>query len=94
MKMRLSVMSLVLVALALGGCQSDPYAVDYDSISNNLSPELMTLANRDVDVDRITKQTNNVNERMVVDDLMRTFYTDRPSWLSPTPITATSGMWR
>lgn len=77
-----------------GGCASDPLDVSYDAILDNLTPSLMTLDERPVDVERHIAYTNDVNGRLFWEDLGRTWYTDHPSRLSPVPIIYTSGQMR
>lgn len=81
-----------LAAALLVGCgSSSPYDVSFDAISGNLTPELQGLTDRPVDEQRNLAVTNNMNWRLMFDDLGRAFYTDHPSRLSPYPITYTSG---
>ena len=88
--------STMFTAVCLGcalaaGCSSDPMATDFKSINGNLTPELMSTAQRPQDVDRALAYTNNANVRMFWDDMGRAFYTDHPSMLSPYPIVNASG---
>ena len=76
--------------LVLAGCDS-VHDVDADSVNEDLTPELRTLNQRPVDVDRHIWYTQNVNERLFWEDLGRTFYYDHPSRLNPVDIPGVSG---
>lgn len=84
----------LLAALSLGGCKSDPNDVSFDAIKNNLSPEMMTLNERGIDVERNMAVTRDQNLRSMWNDLGRVFLTDHPSALSPYNVYATSGQRR
>ena len=64
--------------LIAGGCQSSKAR----DIRMNPTPELDTLAQREVDVDNALTVTFDENIRMFKQDLGRAFYTDRPSRLT------------
>ncbi|GIK18735.1 MAG: hypothetical protein DYG93_09715 [Leptolyngbya sp. PLA2] len=78
-----------LCAATLMACSSGPstpssrYAA---KIRANPMPELVTLYQRQVDVDNTLAVMANENERMFMQDLGRVFYTDRPSRLTREPI--------
>ena len=80
----------MLTALA-AGCQYDPNDVSFYAIRHSLPPELRGAVDTQDDADRHLAVTNNTNARLLMDDLGRTFYTDRPSRLSPLPVVYTSG---
>ncbi|MHC5023977.1 MAG: hypothetical protein ACYTGG_08705 [Planctomycetota bacterium] len=84
-------MILAVTAMALVGCDADK-DVSYGAIKGDLSPEVMTMTERPADVHMHVAQTNQQNVRMLWEDMGRTFYTDRPSFLSPLPVVPTSGM--
>jgi hypothetical protein len=86
-----AVLSSAALVVALGGCQSDPNKVDLKSITGNLTPELMTTAERPVDVDVNWAVNANQDLRGGWRDLGRFWLTDRPSSLSPYPIMNTGG---
>jgi hypothetical protein len=65
--------------------------VSFRALTGNLTPELMGLTERDVDVTRNMAVITNQNERMIWGDLGRAFLWDRPSRLSPYDIISTSG---
>jgi hypothetical protein len=75
----------VVVAAPLVGCQSE---ADRRAarIRRNLTPELDTLYQREDDIDNVLALTFDENGRMILQDLGRAFYTDRPSRLTPEPI--------
>lgn len=75
----------VVVAAPLAGCQSE---ADRRAarIRRNLTPELDTLYQREDDIDNVLALTFDENGRMILQDLGRAFYTDRPSRLTPEPI--------
>lgn len=70
--------SAAAVLLVAGGCQSSKAR----DIRMNPTPELDTLAQREVDVDNALTVTFDENIRMFKQDLGRAFYTDRPSRLT------------
>jgi hypothetical protein len=84
-RIRLSCLALATVAACLAGCSSSnsPSSVSYSAIRNDLTPELATIAQRPIDVDKDLALTDNFNLRMLGSDLGRVFYTNRPSRLSP-----------
>jgi hypothetical protein len=86
-------LTVVVAAVALTtGCASDNAgATSYSAISGNLTPELMTPAERPIDVDAHIALTRDVNGRLFWQDLGRMFYTDRESWLSPWPTASVTG---
>lgn len=90
-----SAVKLVATAVAVSfvgiGCSSDPMATDFESIKSNPTPELMTIAERKVDVERNLATTENQNYRMFWNDLGRMWYVDRPSFLSPYMTVPTGG---
>ncbi len=85
---------LLVATIALTGCQtsSNDDNVSYFAITRNLTPELMTLSERPIDVDRNMAVQRNQNYRMFWGDLGRVIYTNRASGLSPYPIQRTSGI--
>jgi hypothetical protein len=68
--------AILLVGSALTGCGT----------RHNLTPELMNLSDRPVDVDNTWALTANTNWRMLVGDFQRGALIDRPSRLTPEPI--------
>jgi len=84
MKKMLAAGSLALLAVAVG-CNSEK-DVSYGAISGDLTPELRGSTERPIDVDRNMAVTNNLNWRLMSDDLGRVWYTNHPSSLSPLPI--------
>ena len=88
-----SVTLATIAAIALSftsGCETpaegSPESVQLDPILSDLTPELMTLDERDVDVDINYARTANTNNRNFWEDMGRFFMTDRPSRLTPDPI--------
>lgn len=92
MKTCLSLAALT-IATTLAGCagSSDPNAVDFNSVRSNPTPEMLTLTERKVDVQRNYSVTANQNKRMILEDIGRFWMTDRPSGLTPSNLTSTSG---
>jgi hypothetical protein len=73
------------MAIALGGCShGDP---NYNDVRWNISPDLMTLDKRPVDVDRDLGYSFDTNYRMFWGDLTRAALVDRPSRLTREPLT-------
>ena len=92
MKIPLYGSMLTVAAVALVGCsQQNPDWVSYESISDNLTPELQTLTERPIDVDVNMAVAGNQTWRMIWEDMGRAWYSDHPSRLTPYPITYTSG---
>ena len=85
---------LLVATVALVGCQksSKPDDVSYSAITNDLTPELMTLSERPVDVDLNMAVHQNQDLRMFWNDIGRFFYTNRASGLSPYPVQKTGGI--
>lgn len=92
MKKRLSavLVTTLCAATVLSGC-SDPYDVSLDAITNDMTPELMTLNQRPDDVQRHMAYANNVNGRLFWEDLGRVWLTDHPSRLNPIEVPQLSG---
>ncbi|HMN95185.1 MAG TPA: hypothetical protein PKC43_02360 [Phycisphaerales bacterium] len=84
-------LAIVTALCAVGGCQSDPNAVSFNSIKRDITPEMMTLTERPVDVDRNIAMNWNQNLRGAWMDLGRAMYWDQPSMLSPHGPIETSG---
>ena len=78
------------LALGLAGC-ANPQATDLKSITSNLTPELMTTAERPDDVSVNWAMNANQDLRSGWTDLGRFWLTDKPSSLSPYPIMSTGG---
>lgn len=87
---RLSRLALGVTALSLltlVGCgSSETSEVSHDSITGDLTPELMTLNERPVDVSDARATTFNSNWRAMWGDINRALLLDRPSRLAPLPI--------
>ena len=83
--------ALLIAALAavcvapMVGCKSEADR-RASRIRRNLTPELDTLYQREDDIDNALALTFDENGRMILQDLGRAFYTDRPSRLTPEPI--------
>lgn len=90
MKTLAGIASLALI-LAVSGCKSDPNAVSFDDIKGDVTPEMMTLTERPVDIDRNIAMTWNQNLRSAWADLGRAVYWDQPSALTPNGTITTSG---
>ena len=65
--------------------------VSLGSILADPTPELQGLYERPVDVYRNFAIVNNVNLRLLSNDLGRTFYTNHPSRLTPYPVMSLTG---
>ncbi|MCA9295331.1 MAG: hypothetical protein KC983_02420 [Phycisphaerales bacterium] len=81
-------------ALMAVGCSStkyDPYDVSFDNIRKDLSPELRTTTERDVDVQVAIALMKDQNWRMFYGDFGRAFHTDHPSRLTPFPVPYRTG---
>jgi hypothetical protein len=88
---RLSVLSLLTAFLAGCGDQFGAGDVSYSAIAGNLTPELKSLEQRPVDVDRHMAFKIDHEWRMFHDDLIRAFHADHPTRMAPYPIMYTSG---
>lgn len=83
---------LTSAVIGTAGCQSDPNNVSFDAIKGDLTPEMMTMSERNVDVERNMAMVGNVNLRSMWNDLGRMWMFDRPSILTPYPIYGPSGV--
>jgi hypothetical protein len=81
----------ILGVATLGGCKANPDDVSFNTIKGDLTPEMMTLVERPVDVDRNIAVNWNQNLRNAWMDLGRVFYWDSPSRLSPYDMIPTGG---
>jgi hypothetical protein len=88
MKSRPTVMlaAAVIAVALLGGCAAKTQKDRYKEMLANVTPELNTLYERQVDMDNHWAIMMDENGRMFVEDLGRAFYTDRPSYLTPEPV--------
>lgn len=92
MKKLIAFGSLAVVALGIAGCGGGgPYDVSFDAIRDEPTPEMLTLSERPVDVDRHVGYTDDVNMRLFWEDIGRAWYADHPSRLSPSDIMYVSG---
>jgi hypothetical protein len=66
--------TLLIAAASLGGCCD---------VRHDLTPEMMTLSQRPVDVDNAISLAWNEDIRMMWSDLARATLTDRPVRLTP-----------
>jgi hypothetical protein len=83
---------IAAVAAVAVGCNSEPKdSVSFNAIKSDLTPEMLTLTQRDVDAERTVAVTENTNWRLFWMDLGRVWGLDRPSMLSPYTIIPTSG---
>jgi hypothetical protein len=73
-------------SLTLVGCSSSPEDTSHDAIASNLTPELVTLNQREVDYSDAMSVTFNSNWRAMWGDIARGLLIDRPSRLTPMPI--------
>ena len=91
--MILRLVSALSISTLLFGCgtlmPADNYAEHKDV--HNLTPELEGLGKTAINNDVILGKTNQQNNRMLYDDLMRAFHVDQPTALSPYPVVKTSG---
>lgn len=94
MKHVIALAGLAASALVLTGCSSSNAVndVSFGAITGNPTPELQNTSERPSDMDRNYAVARNVNRRGFWNDLGRAFYVDHPSWMSPYPITRTSGI--
>lgn len=76
-KLAISALALVASAAFLGGCGSP---------RGDLTPELMTLSQRRVDVSNTIALSWDTNARAMWNDLSVLALTDRPSRLSAAPV--------
>lgn len=86
-----TVVGASLVMGLLAGCKTDPDDVSYKAITSDLTPEMLTLTQREVDANTAVAVTTNADWRMFWMDLGRVWLMDRPSTLSPYTTIATSG---
>lgn len=82
MKRRLSSVCLLLAgAFVLSGCNNTGNA-RLDEVRSDPTPDLVTLSQRDVDIDNAMVVTFDENGRMLWQDLGRMWLVDRPSRLT------------
>ena len=87
---RSSCLLLAVACVGLGGCTS-PDDVSFNAIKGDLTPHIVGLTERDVDIELNMAVVGNQNLRMFWGDLGRIWLFDRPSRLSPYDIISTSG---
>ena len=80
----------VMIAAVIVGCSSKE-DVSFKKIAGKPAPEMASIADRSVDIDKNYAYMRNTNYRGFWDDLQRAIYIDNPSRLSPYPIVDTSG---
>lgn len=90
MKYILPLLALSSASLLLAGC-SKPDPMSFEELSANITPELATLSQRQIDIDRTWALTYDTNLRMANEDMVRIWFGGRPSPLSPFPVISTSG---
>lgn len=83
--------ALPALIVTLTGCASDPNDVSFDALTNDLTPHILGISERDVDMQRNMAVIENQNMRMMWGDLGRFFFWDAPSRLSPYDIISTGG---
>ncbi len=81
---------LLVATIGLGGCASSS-DVSFNAIKGDLTPHIVGLTERDVDIERNMAVVGNQNLRMFWGDVGRIWLFDRPSRLSPYDIISTSG---
>lgn len=82
-------LTIAAAGLILTGCHG---STKYHAYRGNPTPELQTLSERPIDVDRHLVVTQDHNLRMFSEDVGRALYLDHPSRLTPYPIVYTSGV--
>ncbi|MFB0987277.1 MAG: hypothetical protein QMB94_13340 [Phycisphaerales bacterium] len=88
---RSSCLIVAIGAIAgMNGC-TNPNDVSFNAIKSDLTPHIMGLSERDVDIQLNMAVVGNQNLRMFWGDLGRMWLFDRPSRLSPYDIISTSG---
>ncbi len=91
MKYILPLLALSSAPLLLAGC-SKPDPMSFEALSANITPELRTLTQRQVDIDRTWALSYDENLRMASEDMVRMWFGGEPSPLSPYPTINTSGV--
>ncbi len=81
---RAAMVVLALSGLGLAACSQN--SVSGRAIRMDPTPELITLHQRPVDIANEYAFMRNTNHRMILADIRRVFYTDRPSRLTPEPM--------
>ena len=80
-------LTLTGMALMLAACSGNSAGEKHArSLHGNLTPELLTLTERPIDVQNRMWLTHNTNSRMFWEDMGRVFYTNRPSRLTFEPV--------
>jgi len=86
----LPLLALSAAPLLLAGC-SQPDPMSFEALSADITPELATLTQRQLDIDRTWALSYNENLRMANEDMVRIWFGDEPSPLSPYPTINTGG---
>tara|TARA_B100000900_G_scaffold18104_1_gene14209 strand:+ start:379 stop:672 length:294 start_codon:yes stop_codon:yes gene_type:complete len=87
----LRAVAIPALIVTLTGCASDPNDVSFDALTNDLTPHILGISERDVDMQRNMAVIENQNMRMMWGDFGRFFLWDAPSRLSPYDIISTGG---
>lgn len=101
MMTRCTLVGTLLLGTALAGCATNPNSnvnnsedwqnVNYHAIKSNLTPEMMGISEREIDINRNMAVVGNQNLRMIWSDLGRAWFFEKPSKLSPYDIINTTG---
>ena len=81
-------LALAFVMLVGVGCQSAPSdgRVTADSVRRNLSPEMVSMAYNQEQLDNIHARTFDTNLRQIPDDIDAILLFDRPGWMTIYPV--------
>jgi len=82
---RLSLLAVLALSTLAGCARKDEPLTRHEQVLSNLTPELRTLYQRNVDVANMFAHTDNTNKRAMYWDIYRALYRDRPSRLHPIP---------
>lgn len=81
----LAVLATAGTGLLVGCASSDEPLTRHEQVLADLTPELRTLHERNVDILNQIAHTDQTNARAFYSDIGRAIYRDRPSRLHPAP---------
>lgn len=97
MKLAQKIAFFALVGTVFAGCTTQArygtsqMSASYERLFADLTPELQGSHERPIDVTRNVAIVNNLNLRLLSDDLGKVFYTSHPSRLTPFPAMSFTG---
>lgn len=84
-------LGVAVLSLSFGCSDKHKTSPEFKYIKKDLTPELVGISERDVDIQRNMAVVSNTNMRLFWSDLGRAFFFEAPSSLSPYDVVGTSG---